>query len=205
MWEIAVDRIRLLPGLWRRDSSMWRSPPARIEEAVARRRRRPRRCRPDLRRARRRRLGHGQGHHRSADGEAGRRPMPTARAGSSCRSRSNSRLTVKVAGTVHRFDASVVARLHLAARTRRTAGHRHRHRAARGLRHGGRRPQLGHRRRGCSAGSATSTRRSVKKWCASSRERLQGDEAHAATVIDIAPQIENVWHSAVALPDTPDV
>jgi hypothetical protein len=36
-------------------------------------------------------------------------------------------------------------------------------------------------------------------------ERLHGDDARAATVIEIAPEIDKVWHSAIALPETPDV
>jgi hypothetical protein len=112
-------------------------------------------------------------------------------------------LTVKVAGSVHRFEASIVARLQLAARTAtplavvidiappevfdmevdvRASGI-----AARVI--------------GRLGNVDKKIREEVVRFVV---EAVDSDAARAATVIDIGPQIENVWHSAVALPDVPN-
>ena len=104
-------------------------------------------------------------------------------------------LTVKVAGTVHRFEASVVARLHLAARTAaplaividiappevfdmevdvRASGI-----VARVL--------------GRLGNVDKKIREEVVRFVS---ERINSDAARATTVIDIAPQIDNVWRAA---------
>ena len=111
-------------------------------------------------------------------------------------------LTVKVAGTVHRFEASVALRLHLAARTAepvvividiappevfdmevdvRASGI-----VARVL--------------GRLGNVDKKIREEIVRFV---NDALTRDAARAATVIDIAPQIDNVWHSAIALPETP--
>jgi hypothetical protein len=111
------------------------------------------------------------------------------------------KLTVRVAGTTHRFGASVVARLHLAVRTAviplalvidiappqvfdlevdvRASGV-----AAKVL--------------GRLGNVDNKIRKEVVNFIAG---RLESDAARAATVIDISRQIDSVWHQAVSLPE----
>lgn len=114
------------------------------------------------------------------------------------------RLTVKVAGTVHRFESSVVARLGLAARTAtplaividiaapepfdmevdvRASG-------------------VVARMLGRLGNVDKKIREEVVRFVT---ERLHSDAARAATVIDITPHISKVWHAAVSLPEPTDV